>query len=413
MDTISFQDCIKAKSRFSKACEEYFFLDGITTLLGGRTFKVLSENQSTTKLYQKDTKPLSIKKTAATCAKLLSYLIPVIPLIMLIGKIHYRNSHRFKIVIAPNPQVPPPPTVPIPQEPSILANNMLSKAERISVSTYNILFPQSVPPNQFSTKIGYSVDKNGNLYDNIDFRMNIIRDNILKSNLDVICLQELTQATFNTLRTDLAKDYDIFWGSHFANRHGVGILYKKHKFTRLKMHTFDLRVPVPATNNPNITYNKPRAQMLVDLQDKTTQKIFRVVTGHFIDPRDLTDKTLHTKQVVDYVENNAGHNYTIDRTIIAGDMNQDQFGDMGAKPPTVPGASHASAFQPFFSNQYYVDNNLDSTYFAKATFDDGPIFSKKRRIDWIWSKHFAPEYLPLENLDIRGSDHLLVAATIR
>lgn len=380
-----FWDCLD-----SNIFDRYWYLDGISDKLGHNRYKQINIHGNTVEIEKAPPSSQPYLNTAITIAKLVSMLTLIIPAIMLAGKIAFHLNHIFT-----------------------LSEKPLPADEQILVGTYNILFPQKLEngaPAKFSTNVGFSADKNGGLYENSDFRVGIIAKNILNADLDVICLQEVTDAMGQELQKSLKDDYDIKWVKH-QNYHGVGILYKKDKFDLLNEESLSIQVQKEDPLNPG-TYKSspPRVHLLNDLMDKTTQKVFRVVSCHMFDPRDLQNKEEQTNAVIDFAEKESD---TIDRIIIAGDMNQDQFGNIDSPPAgAVPSEKLASSFQPFIDHEYHVDGNLDSTEYEKKKPGNGKLVSKDRHIDWIWVKKSKPEHYPLSDFDIRGSDHVLAASTI-
>lgn len=382
-----FWDCVD-NNRF----DNYWFLDGITDKLGYNRFKQIKIHGSVIEVEAYSNLSKSLWTVAATIAKLISILTVIIPAVMLAGKAAFHLNHVFT-----------------------LSEKPLAANERILVGTYNILFPQKLvngAPAKISTNVGYSKDVDGNLYDNSDFRIGIIAENISKANLDVVCLQEATDDMGDKLKASLKDHYHIKWVKH-QNFHGVGILYNKDKFQLLHEETRTIHVQLEDALNPGLYQpSPPRVQLLNDLMDKTSRKVFRVVSCHLFDPRSLQDKTEHTQLVVDFAEK-APSGYFIDRIIIAGDMNQDQYGDIDSPPQSaIPSEKLASAFQPFIENEYQVDGNLDSTEYEKKNPGNGKLHSKNRHIDWIWVKKSKPEHHPLAEFDTKGSDHRLVASLI-
>ena len=284
----------------------------------------------------------------------------------------------------------------------------------ITIGTYNILFPQTLPPKPpFCTTIGY-FESNGVIFENSEFRMKIIVDNIEKSNLDIICLQEVSYQAFKNLKKSFSKTYAIQFEIHPKSKHGVAIMYKKKRFTSLE-------------TSSGVYSNQPQARKHIgnDLRDKTTGKVIRVATAHFFDPRAMTNKKGHTEALIEFAERTSSST-PADLTIIAGDMNQDQFGDIinGQSQHLNPQIKHpldlkqATAFQPFFKHHYYADSNRDSSEYDKDGYGGNKIYSKERRIDWIWVKSkgkngVKPRYLSLPfKFDNRGSDHRLVAVSV-
>lgn len=358
--------------------EEWLYLEGISEKLGYKRYEILSSQNKTFTLDQAAPKPSSY---ALTALKIISYCTVIIPVIALCGKLYFRSDKTFA---APKP---------------------------ITIGSYNILFPQPIPMKKYPTNIGYSENAYGQPYDNIDFRIKIIKKNILESDLDIICVQEITQQVNDELIKSLGNKYTLFGCPHTStpDDHGVGVFYKTNRFKLLQQRRsqLNLSVPTPAKN-----LLKQRVHVVLDLQDKLDAKICRVASVHMVDPRDWSGaaKKTHADEVVKFI--NAPSPHKIHRTVIAGDMNQDEFGDIGSTKPSKPGVGHATSFAPFIQTGFSADNNLDSSEFEKANPDNGPIYSKNRRIDWIFAKGSTPVHLPLAKFDIRGSDHRLVAATI-
>jgi len=193
---------------------------------------------------------------------------------------------------------------------------MLSVPERITLGTYNILFPQAPKPNPpFSTQIGYSVDNEGKIYENSDWRYPLIMDNIKKADLDVVCLQEVVDDTFAKLQKSF-KEYNIVWAKHGGKKgpHGVAVMYKKNKFKLLSQKHFDKEVTTEVTNINGDKVEKPKKRVFVmlDIQDKTTQKIFRIQTSHFNDPRGLVNKGQQVEQAVEQALSKSSFSYSLD-----------------------------------------------------------------------------------------------------
>ena len=382
-----FLDCLD-----NNIFDNYWYWDGISDKLGYSRFKQINVQGSVVEVEKSLPSPLTLSKVIVTFAKFLSLLTLLIPAGMLAGKFAFRLNHIFT-----------------------LSEKPLAIHERISVGTYNILYPQKlvdeVPPED-SINVGYRKDNDGKLYENSDFRLGVIAENILRANLDVICVQEATDAMCDKLQTSLKDQYVFKWVKHH-NFDGVGFLYKKNKFKLLNEKSESVTVQIEGEANPGACQDSPpRSHLLVDLMDKTTQKVYRITSCDLFDPRYLQDKEEHTKKVVDFAENQP-HSYFIDRTIIAGTMNQDQFGDMRSTPGGAQASEMlAASFQPFIDNEYHVDGNFDSSEYMKKKPGNGKMHSKNRRIDWIWVKKSRPEHYPLPDVDVRGSNHSLVASLI-
>ena len=291
--------------------------------------------------------------------------------------------------------------------------NVAKTAQAITVGTYNILFPQmSMPPNQYSTDMGYDVNDQNVPVENSATRLPRIVKNIRDSNLDVICLQEVVSETFDKLVAELGKDYTIVWAPH-EKFHGVGIMYKNKVFNERFKKLEHVDVPLVNTATGEI-FNKKRAHIMIDLELKGS--VYRIVSCHLQDPREFkTNKDLHVKEVVQRTLNTPppeGSNYTIARYIIAGDMNQDQHADIGETNVPFESEKWASCFQPFLDNDFNVDGNYSSSEWTKEFKQNALPVSKNRRIDWIWLKDLRPVPINLSGQDQLASDHSLVASTI-
>lgn len=382
-----FWDCVD-----SNLFDNYWYLDGISDKLGYNRFKQIQIQGSVIEIEKSDL-PLSdsLYTMISTVAKLIGMLTVILPAIMIAGKAVYHLNHVF-----------------------ILAEKPLAINERITVGTYNILFPQELvagAPAKFSSFVGYNQDEEGTLFENSQMRVGIIAENILKADLDVICLQETTDAMCQHLQTSLTDHFDIKWVKH-NNFEGVGILYKKDKFELLHEEVVSLHVEIKEDVNSDASRPSPsRVHLLYDLMDKTTRIVFRVVSCHLFDPNTLQNKEEHASKVIDSAETEP-QGYLINRTIIAGDMNQDQFGDASSIPQYSPSEQLAASFQPFIINEYRVNRNFDSTEYKKLQPGNGKLHSTNRHVDWVWVKQCRPEHYPLSDFDNRGSNHTLTASLI-
>lgn len=314
----------------------------------------------------------------------------------------------------------------------------------IFVGTYNILFPQpdvdprnppeSLKDHKFE-KIGYSYcDMKKQIYDNSIYRANIVAQNILNSNLDAVCLEEVTYESIEILKGKL-PDYEFVWDTHVKRSsqdvkarneqndnklpttyHGVAILYKK---TAAKL--IDQKV-----QRCHLGHGRCRVHVMADLDIKG--KYVRIVAGHFTDPRWFKPKQMPVDKEVKIALKLASEesDYVFDATIIAGDMNQDQWGDCDQMQSTAD-FKHATMFQPLIKEGYTVDGNYDATEFDKDfdileavtnpfLYNETPTLLKgNRKIDWIWG--FADD-CKLEPIDLShcretASDHYIVGSKFK
>jgi len=103
--------------------------------------------------------------------------------------------------------------------------------------------------------------------------------------------------------------------------------------------------------------------------------------------------------------------------VIAGDFNQDEWGDKNNKS-TTPDLGQATSMKPLFANNFVCDGNLESTEYKRQTSNDysSAIVEKNRKIDHIFVKSMNgianPQHLELKNFNLTGSDHKAVATLL-
>lgn len=317
------------------------------------------------------------------------------------------------------------------------AANLASPSEvdnKITVMTYNVLFPQTKGKHKspYSTSIGYTLNIKGDIQENSADRQPIIIKNICQANCDITCLQEVTKEFFYDLNEELSSiGYAGEYRSHnksLENTHGVAIFYKQHRFERISSGTsgfFSIEKVNAAgqvifSNNQPVM--KPRAHLVLDLIDQRTQKIIRVASCHLFAPKELKgEKSKHVCAVLDSVHAIAKHQYEPDVYVIAGDFNQDQWGDNGRHYFIgEPSLGAASAFKPLFDDNFKVDNDLTSSLYCRENENDysSTIVQKDRKIDHIFVKwkdnrsKLPPEVVPFPGkFDHRGSDHRAVISS--
>lgn len=309
---------------------------------------------------------------------------------------------------------------------------------RVSVLTYNILFPQleGKQNEKYSSAIGYNENSAGDVYENSHERLPIIIKNIQDANIDINCLQEVTEKTFKTLQNNLSSNYTGVFAAHNPTskkpqEHGVAIFYKTKKFELLNHSSIAFSKQKIDQNGILSTHpnGKPilhkRTHFVMDLRETLTKKVIRAVSCHFIDPREFVAK--EKQDHVNAVINSAlQYNPQVkpDQIVIAGDFNQDQWGDVSngntKNNNPQPNLQNATALQPLFGKGFDSDDNLDSTEFKREDSKDfnSEIISKDRKIDHIFVKYtgngssLKPVNIILEKFSLEGSDHKAVAALI-
>lgn len=195
------------------------------------------------------------------------------------------------------------------------------------------------------------------------------------SNLDVICLQEISLDSFNDLKSGLENFYTIKHIKHIGKGDGLAILYKK---------TFrEINSKIESLHGLNFGY--------VDLQDHVSKKIIRVANCHLLGgpKQDLGKQQI--EKLLKAVENDPSTRGVISARIITGDFNADE------KLLTETNTKFTSLQQA----NYQFDGDVTPTEIGKA-----------RHLDWIWIRGDAK----LSHLNISQpvsvSDHALLATEI-
>ena len=273
------------------------------------------------------------------------------------------------------------------------------------------------------------------IYENSKERTKIMINNLLNADLDIVCLQEVSNLKYGGLSSiydNIISNKLLIEKYNFTElrihpilrySHGVMILYKK-KFKFIS----DKFVTIQSAKN------KERFCSIVSLE--YNGKKICVVSCHFYDPRDYDThegKVIQMNSVLTAIKEKE-----CDLKIIAGDFNQDQYGDLNVegKPidPWEPfGPKKASVFKPLsldtedITQRYTFDDDLSPSEYTKnidpktpSTYNTTIIpkineYGKTRRIDWIFcndKQGQVPKTISLHNFDFRASDHSLKAVSI-
>lgn len=410
---IHFSDTIHSQFKPFNAAENYFDFSWLPGKLGNRKFKQVCLNG--TKLVVKESRVHSKTRfidVAKRVAIIASYATLFIPAIMLGIKGYYRS--RYQISTAQPKKA---------GTYKAAGHAMGETAKKVRIASYNLLFPQMAYNEKLdkkkATAIGYSQDSEGNVYENSQFRTPLAIQNMLHSKADIVCLQEVNSKIYQQIKNDKklsAKYHFSILGAHNP-QHGVCVLYNKKMFQDVSAKANGVFHRV-SLNGAKIK-NKNRTHLHLDLKDKVTGKELRVISCHMEDPRSFTTgkKDTHAKEVLKTALEGAHQENRI--TIVAGDMNQDQFGDAPVSDKSKiahPDLKLASAFKGFFEAGFAVDDDLSPSEYYKVNnfFDNSPLVEKDRRIDWIFAKGAKP--MPINpqglHIDKRASDHRLVLAEI-
>ena len=347
-------------------------------------------------------------------------------------------------------------------------SSTFTPSPKITIGTYNILFPGKVhrvfiPPNKYVYKpdgspvgFNYSPPKanappdelHEDIYENSEKRTKKMIANLINSDLDIICLQEVSNVEYGgkpsvytniISNSELVKIYtlsELQIHPKLRYSHGVMILYKTTKFNLIP-ETSVTSVTIPS----GIDIDKKKSRMCSIVYLNYHGKKICIVSCHFYDARDYStpeSKAIQMNSVLAEINKQKS-----DLNIIAGDFNQDQYGDLKDKTdipidPSEPlGPQKASVFQPLFPTEdkdktqlYTFDDDLTPSEYTKEINEndyekkpwayDNPIIPKKengrtRRIDWIFCNDKTgqvPKSIRLPDFDFSASDHSLKAVSI-
>lgn len=307
----------------------------------------------------------------------------------------------------------------------------LESVNQLVIGSYNVLFGQKSDnhTHAFSSSAGYNVTRQMEVVPNTLWRLELKIKNILNANPNCLALQEVTDKEYKAYIKSLGPaGYAGALCLHNNSFHGVAIFYKSDQFSLVGAYQGEFNC---------LSLSKSRNHLLLDLQDKNSGLIVRMVSCHLLDPRNWGSyhKSRHLEAVVAHSEFMA--HYIVDVVAICGDMNQDQFGDdvticQNLNPQPVK-LSEISAFVPILL-QYVHDNCIEATEYKKdISKKDGEMISTNRKTDWIFFKikrsvemqslspislssvkitHEKPN-LQKNEIDLRGSDHALILNEIQ
>lgn len=361
--------------------------------------------------------------------------------------------------------------IPIPRPRHSTRSSTFTPSPKITIGTYNILFPGRVqrvfmPPEKkyvyepSGSPVGFNYrppkanapsnappdELHEDIYENSEERTKKMIANLINSDLDIVCLQEVSNIEYGRKpsvytniisNSELGKIYTLSKlqiHPKLRYSHGVMILYKTTKFNLIP-ETSVTSVTIPS----GIDENKSRMCSIVYLNYHG--KKICIVSCHFYDARDYSTpeaKAIQMNSVLAEINKQKS-----DLNIIAGDFNQDQYGDLKDKTD-IPidlseplGPQKASVFQPLFPTEdkdktqlYTFDDDLTPSEYTKKINEndyeknpwayDNPIIPKKengrtRRIDWIFCNDKTgqvPKSIRLPDFDFSASDHSLKAVSI-
>lgn len=290
----------------------------------------------------------------------------------------------------------------------------------ISILTYNLLYPQrhGQHADYRSSSIGYAWDNwNQQIVENSAERIQLAIGNILNNLTDVICLQEITPEFCTLLAKTLTQYQCLFDCHHPKSSHGIATFYNLHKITCIRCSSEKF---------------SNRTHHVLDLAIIGTNKVVRVGNCHLIDPRGMSP-IQKTDQICSILRKMKFDKAFVDihAHVIAGDFNQDQWGDAPkvgkiTRKPQNPDVGHATIFRPLIASGYWIDGDYSPSEYkrmrlgpAKRNPHDKRLYQqdalpRKRRIDYIWIRTHEPESIQsikMQNINHLASDHAPVGST--
>lgn len=295
--------------------------------------------------------------------------------------------------------------------------------EPISVLTYNLLYPQrnGEHADPRSSTVGYRYDASTRkIVENSEIRIRKAVTNILHNLSDVICFQEITPNFFQRFKEALkATHIGVFQLHHRKAVHGIAIFFRSPQFTQLDLFQQNF---------------ENRVHLILDLQLTISRKVIRVASCHLLDPRGEypEHKADQIRQILDDMRPE-GSDYRIAAFVIAGDFNQDQWGDAppqgkNEEKPEYPHVGYATLFKPLLNLGYMTDQDYSPSEYKRSRPMNNKrnphqpelyaqkIVPRKRRIDYVWIRthdHESIQALTLQKIQYAASDHAPVGSVFK
>lgn len=255
----------------------------------------------------------------------------------------------------------------------------------ITIGTYNVAKPGQRNLEEWST------------------RKHHVLDNVKRSNLDIVCLQELSGQSEDQrfLNEEINKLGYAYLYESKKDATGLAILYKRDKFEQLGENRGEYS---------SVEEGRPctRSFKQVDLRDKTTRKAVRVACMHLYGGASRGN-TLGERQLQSFRKQIESSDEKISELILAGDFNSDLDEELTG--------SHTicrSLLQPSESSYRYRTVTADAAGNKIVTSKS----RHQRHLDWIFVGKKGAEgtvskirHLPISQ-NTNASDHLLHAVEV-
>lgn len=232
-------------------------------------------------------------------------------------------------------------------------------------------------------------------------RLPFILENIISSESDVICLEEVGKNAYLDLirNPDINSHYTSFYVSHAPSkqgqkegRDGIAFFYKSKKVALMKF--------VQSTDGSRPTH---RRDFYVDLKlDEQREKpvYFRIACTHLDSEKDLTiGNTQLSALVEDVLKVGNDNEKRLDFVVVCGDFNE------GEDEPSRP------RHEIMQNAGFFTDGSVE------ATRPEALDVRHKGHVDWIYFKKISTLNFDLISLtpigDEKGSDHKLTLTDVK
>ncbi|MBA2367592.1 MAG: endonuclease/exonuclease/phosphatase family protein [Candidatus Protochlamydia sp.] len=241
-----------------------------------------------------------------------------------------------------------------------------------NIGTFNVLDPDFAEKHKQQEGLN-SVGKSNWLA-----RKDLVIQEINNANLDIICLQEVSQKTFIDLKILEKSGYSCKHVQHSSRSDGLAIYFKKNKFKEKKF------VVISSKEGMNSFY--------IDLESTHTKKMLRIANTHLLGGKKQEEGKSQIDELVKEMASPSQCRFNA--KIIMGDFNSDE------KQLVV----QRSKFDTLKANKYNFDQDLSPTEIGKG-----------RHIDWIWVQSSKAELESIQNNNLGSvaSDHRILATKIK
>lgn len=235
-------------------------------------------------------------------------------------------------------------------------------------------------------------------------RKNLVLDNLKRSNLDIVCLQELSGQNDDQrfLTEEVRKLGYAYLFESKKEATGLAIIYKKDKFEQLGENRGEY-----SSVEEGRTCTRSFKQ--VDLQDKTTRKTVRVACMHLYGGASRGN-TLGQRQLQSFRKQIETSAENISELVLAGDFNSDLDEELNGSH-TICRSLLEPAASPYRYRTVTVDDAGNKIVTSKSR--------HQRHLDWIFVGKKGAEGTSVSKIrplkvdqNTKASDHLMHAVEV-